>query len=469
MRRALLPVALLLAACGRDGATPAPRQPAAAPARPKVAIFGVDGATFDVIDPLLARGELPTLRGLIDRGARCVLKSEIAEGSSPVLWAHLATGTRKAQHGLAGFTQTVGDQQVLLTSDDRLVPAIWNMVDTRGGSVGLVGWWNTWPAEHVRGYIVSDLFSSSLYKRNFSAVVTEGLTWPPDLVDELLPCVHAPSELRREELAPLGDFNQAEWAALSADDSAREWIEHDGLAALRYGLQSQKSYVDAALYLLETRPQPDLFFVFLELPDRVSHNFWQTWEPNSVKAGARAVDEGWRRRWKGIVPGAYELVDDAICRVLDHLGPETTILVVSDHGFRSTGSSGGSPADLAHVGGSGTHDEHGVLIAAGPGIARGATCEAATYDLPPTVLALLGLPGTTQGIGRVLAPLLAPDFLTRHPLQPAIAEPPRATADAPLLGPGDEWLKYMRAIGYTPGEKNEQPSGDGGADKPTDH
>lgn len=456
MRR-LLPLLLGLAACGNQDEPPAP---ATGRPRPKVAIFGVDGATFDVIDPLLAQGKLPVLCSLIERGARCVLRSDITEGASPVLWANIATGVRMVEHGISGFSQAVDGRQTLFTSQDRRVPALWNMVDTRGGSVGLVGWWNTWPAEDVRGYVVSDLFASSLYKRNYSLVDAEGVAAPPELIAELRPFCFAPADLRREELAPLGQFSDAEWAALSTEDTSLEFIQRDGLAALRYGLQTQKSFASAALYLLETRPQPDLFFVFLELPDRVSHNFWHAWEPEKVIGGANKVDPEWRQRWKGIVPGSYEIVDEWIGRIAAKLDPDTTILVISDHGFRASGGAGGSRADLRHVGGSGTHAEQGVLIAAGPAIARGATCPAQTYDIVPTVLAALGLPGSRQPIGHVLLPLLDSAFLAQHPLLPALDEAPRASAVSTLHGPDEERLRAMKAIGYLLGEPNEVPSGE---------
>ena len=452
MRR-LIPLLLLLAACGDE----APSAPAGA--RPKVAIFGLDGATFDVIDPLIAQGKLPALGGLIQRGARCVLRSDIAEGASPVLWAHIATGVRMAEHGINNFTHNVGGRQALFTSQDRLVPAIWNMVDTRGGSVGIIGWWNTWPAEIVNGYIVSDLFASSLFKRNYAAFDTEGVASPPALIDELQPFSFDPAALRREDLAPLGEFSDAEWAVLSADDTERDFVRQDGLAALRYGLQAQKSFASAALHLLETQPQPDLFFVFLELPDRVGHNFWHAYEPHKVKGGAEKVDPEWRERWKGVVPGSYEIVDDWIGRIAAKLDPDTTILVVSDHGFCSGGGSGGSTANLHQVGGSGTHDERGVLIAAGPAITPGATCPAQTYDVVPTVLAAMGLPGSTQPIGHVLRPLLSPEFLAAHPLQPPRDEPPRASAGSTLQGPDEERLRNMRAIGYMLGGGEAVPSG----------
>jgi predicted AlkP superfamily phosphohydrolase/phosphomutase len=460
--RLVLASLLLAAACGDStGAPPAPAGP-----RPKVAIFGVDGATFAVIDPLLAQGKLPVLRGLIERGTRTVLHSDLDEGASPVLWAGIATGAKKAEHGITGFTRKIDGRSAILTSDDRRLPALWNMVDARGGSVGLVGWWNTWPAESVRGWIVSDLFATSLYKRNYTQAEGAGIAFPPELVEELRPFVAAPADLRREDLAQLAAFSDEEWAALSADDTEREFVMQDGLAALKYGVQAQRSFAQAALHLLETRGQPDLFFVFLELPDRVSHNFWHAYQPDQVQGGAEAVDAGWRERWAGIVPGSYEMVDDWIGRMLARLDPDTTVFIVSDHGFRSSGGAGGSPADLAHVGRTGTHDEAGVLIAAGPAIARGSSCEARIYDVAPTVLAALGLPGTTQGIGRVLRPLLAPEFLAAHPLQPPITEAPRdASAESSAI-PDEERLKQMRAIGYNVGSENEVPAGedDGGGD-----
>jgi len=458
-RLVLAPLLLAVAACGDSPAAAPTRSATPAGQHPKVAIFAVDGATFDVIDPLLAAGKLPALAGLIARGTRMVLHSDLAEGASPVLWASIATGAPKSEHGITGFTRKIDDRNVIFCSDDRRLPALWNMVDARGGSVGVVGWWNTWPAEAVHGWIVSDLYATSLYKRNYTAVEGDGVAYPPELVNELRPFVAAPADLRREDLDVLGRFDDAEWAALSADDAARDFVVQDGLAALKYGLQSQKSFAQAALHLLETRGQPDLFCVFLELPDRASHNFWHAYEPDKVKGGAQAVDAGWRERWVGVVPGSYEIVDGWIAQLLPRLDSDTTIFVVSDHGFRSSGGNGGSPQDLRHVGRSGTHDEAGVLIAAGPAIAPGATCEARLYDLLPTVLAAMGLPGTTQGVGRVLQPLLSPEFLAQHPLQPPIAEPPRALNGLAPSGAGadEERLRQMKAVGYTIGASHEGP------------
>jgi hypothetical protein len=454
-------LAFALAACG-DPQAPAGPPAAPAGARARVAIFGVDGGTFSVIDPLVREGRLPALSGLMQRGVRVVLRSEIAEGASPVLWTSIATGVRKDEHGILGFTHNEAEGVSVYASTDRLVPALWNMIDARGGTVGLVGHWNTWPAEPVDGWIVSDLLATSLLKRNFASGAGEGLTWPPELAGELRPLVLEPSDLRREDLAPLGQFDDAEWAAMMADDAQREVVLQDGLAALKYGLQTQRTCADVALHLLRTRPQPDFLFVMLELPDRVSHNFWHAFEPEKVQGGVRAVHPGWRTRWKNVIPGAYEIVDAHVGALLAELDPDTTVFVVSDHGFRSNSRPGGSPVDLLHVGRSGTHDADGILIAAGPAIRQGASCEARIYDVAPTVLAAMGLPLSLQPIGRVLRPLLAPEFVARHPLLPEELEQPLVRAAAAERPPDDERLRQMRAVGYLPGAAQEVP--DQGAD-----
>ena len=63
---------------------------------------------------------------------------------------------RRSWHG--------NDPVEIFTSQDRKVPALWNMVTTRGATVGALGIWNTWPAEEVSGYIVSDRYAHTLWE-----------------------------------------------------------------------------------------------------------------------------------------------------------------------------------------------------------------------------------------------------------------------------------------------------------------
>src|SRR5688572_33217986 len=57
----------------------------------KVLLVGIDGASFRVLDPLLAAGRLPAFASLRERGASGVLRSENPM-ISPALWTTIATG-----------------------------------------------------------------------------------------------------------------------------------------------------------------------------------------------------------------------------------------------------------------------------------------------------------------------------------------------------------------------------------------
>ena len=59
----------------------------------RVLVFGMDGATWDVIEPMMAAGELPNLKALTENGVRGVLESR-NPALSPVVWSTIFTGRR---------------------------------------------------------------------------------------------------------------------------------------------------------------------------------------------------------------------------------------------------------------------------------------------------------------------------------------------------------------------------------------
>ena len=73
---------------------------------PRVLVLGLDGATFDVIDPLIAEGRLPNLAAWRARGVAAHLPSTIPPMSFPA-WSSFLTGLGPGQHGVFDFTQKV--------------------------------------------------------------------------------------------------------------------------------------------------------------------------------------------------------------------------------------------------------------------------------------------------------------------------------------------------------------------------
>ena len=68
----------------------------------RLVIIGVDGMTFNVIDPLIAEGKLPTFAKLMREGSRLNLISE-KPMRSPALWTTVATGHNRSVHRIFDF------------------------------------------------------------------------------------------------------------------------------------------------------------------------------------------------------------------------------------------------------------------------------------------------------------------------------------------------------------------------------
>ncbi len=145
--------ALWLTLCGGvAGALLLPRGPAEAPAAlghtdTPILVFGVDGADWQVLDPLLSAGELPHLAALRERGAHGVLRAA-PPLASPVLWTTLLTGTTPGRHGLQSW--------VTADARNRAVPTLWEHLAAQGRSSLTVNVPGTWPPrEAPRGRLIS--------------------------------------------------------------------------------------------------------------------------------------------------------------------------------------------------------------------------------------------------------------------------------------------------------------------------
>ena len=123
---------------------------------PEVWIIGLDGADWDQLGPMIERGELPHLAALRDGGASGILRSDMPM-ISPILWTSIATGKTPDLHGVTWFLTDAPDgSKMPISSYNRSVKAFWNIASEAGRTCGMVGWWATWPAEPINGWLASD-------------------------------------------------------------------------------------------------------------------------------------------------------------------------------------------------------------------------------------------------------------------------------------------------------------------------
>src|ERR1700738_1670257 len=127
-------------------------------------IFGVDGLTFRIINPLIERGELPNFKKIRDQGCEAVLESKYPPLTPPA-WTSLSTGLKPAQHGIYDyweFDQQQGEtRQAHLLTRRKGGKAIWNILSEFGKQVLVINVPVTYPPEAVNGIMVSGYMTPS--------------------------------------------------------------------------------------------------------------------------------------------------------------------------------------------------------------------------------------------------------------------------------------------------------------------
>ncbi|HET8647692.1 MAG TPA: alkaline phosphatase family protein, partial [Vicinamibacteria bacterium] len=299
------------------------REPAA-PTRPRVVVVGLDAADWQLLDDYMAKGAMPELARLTREGRSGVLRAFVPS-LSPLLWTTMMTGRSPLEHRVLDFTRfhpKTGAREPI-TSDERLARAVWEIASEAGRKVAVFGLWATYPAEPVRGLMVSDRFFA------FHRVETE---LPPGAVS---PAAEQPrlqalrDEVERsvgaEQLQPyIPSLTAPELQALEARGSP---FAHPA-TALRRILVETRLYHRLAMDWLP-REKPELAVVYFQGTDSVGHVFAPFAPPRQPSIAPPDFE-----RYGG-VPEAYFREVDALLgdyrRYAEAAG--ATLLVVSDHGF----------------------------------------------------------------------------------------------------------------------------------------
>lgn len=255
-------------------------------------VIGLDGATFKVIDRLIAEGRMPTLERLAHDGVRGTLESTIITNSFPA-WSTCTTGVNPGKHGI--FYALLRDKTryglKLMNSSDVKARRLWDLLGEAGLSSGVVNVPGTYPPQPLNGFMITDMLTPSLESR-----LTE------------------PESLKTEMLERLGDYIIDVPIGLGDKAYVRERLH-----------RSIDLREELAIWLLD-HYSPDFFMcIFTEL-DRCQHRFWNDSDPNHP-----LFEEG--NPYQGVVDEIYERCDRALGRILEHVGPDVRVFVVSDHGF----------------------------------------------------------------------------------------------------------------------------------------
>ena len=419
----------------------------------RILVLGLDGLDPQTVDLLMAEGKMPNFSKLRQEGAYGRLVSE-KPLLSPIVWTTIATGKRPDQHGIGHFV-AVNPQtgaQLPVTSQMRKVKAIWNIASDAGKEVAVVGWWATWPAEPVRGVVVSD---HTAYHFLFEDAFTggsdpggaAGKVHPPERQAEITSLVRRPGDLKPEEVEPFID--------VPLEDFSRPFSFNDDVGHFKWALATAQSYRDIGLKLWREE-KPDLALVYIEGTDSTSHLFGHLFRAQGL-AGELGVQQ---QRYGRAVEEMYQFADRTVGDFIAAMDERTTLVVLSDHGFE-LGALHDDPSktrDLRRVT-EHYHRPEGILYLYGHGIRRRSHLDQPSIvDVAPTLLALAGVAPAGDMPGKVLegvinrrlpAERVASYEGTGSGPSTAIAQQDPA-ADAALL-------EQLKSLGYL---QTESPKGD---------
>jgi predicted AlkP superfamily phosphohydrolase/phosphomutase/tetratricopeptide (TPR) repeat protein len=346
-------------------------------AKRRVLLVGWDAADWKVIHPLVDAGNMPNLAALIDRGVMGNIAT-LQPMFSPMLWTSIATGKRPYKHGVHGFSEVAPDtgQVRPISALSRTTKAIWNILHQEGKTCHVVGWWPSHPVEPLRGAMVSNHFQVATGDLGTPWPIAPGTVHPPEVAEALAALRVHPHELEGDMLR-----------AFVPDAPEIDQQTDKRLGTLAKLVAECASVHAASTHILHTRPDWDFAAVYHDAIDHFSHAFMRYHPPR-----LEWVSEEDFRLYSQVLGGAYVFHDQMLGVLLELAGDDTTVILVSDHGFhpdhlrpRSLPNEPAGPAE--------EHRPFGIFVAAGPGIREdGLVYGASLVDVAPTILSLYDLP-----------------------------------------------------------------------------
>jgi predicted AlkP superfamily phosphohydrolase/phosphomutase len=269
----------------------------------RVLVIGLDGATFRLIEPWVAAGELPEIARLMNAGCHGVLESTFPPLTPPA-WTSFMTGKNPGKHGVFGFRHPAGaayESGAVVTTRSIRARTLWEIVGEAGRTVGAINVVPSYPVRPVNGFMVTCMLAPP---------GDANVIHPPELRsllgDDYQPAIKPPQRLM------VDDPDYAERALAYIRDLRR-------LAERR---------LEVALRLMDAKPC-DLLTVILYEPDRLQHFFWRHLSGDGPAGADSATVAAIRREARAL----YRLVDASVGALVRASGPETATLLVSDHGF----------------------------------------------------------------------------------------------------------------------------------------
>jgi len=263
----------------------------------RVVVIGLDCAAPELVFDAW-RHDLPTIDSLMSRGCFARLESTIPAITVPA-WSAMMTGRDPGQLGFYGFRNRrdhTYDGMVMANAKSVTTPRLWSVLSDAGMKVGAIGVPQTYPVQPVNGHMVSCFLTPNARSQ---------YTWPAELRDDISEWIDGD-----EFLVDVPNFR--------SDDKDRILADIYRMADQHFTVCEQ----------LVERERYDFFMTVDMGVDRIHHAFWKYMDPKHPKH-----EPG--NRFQSAIHDYYVHIDGRIARLLERIGEDAVVFVVSDHGAKA--------------------------------------------------------------------------------------------------------------------------------------
>lgn len=247
----------------------------------KVLVIGLDGAEWDAINQLVQEDEMENMASIMENGSRGNLTTTLPI-ESPVAWTSMTTGKTPGKHGIYGFLERKNNRFQPTTASDVRSKRVWDYAGEKG-EVVVVNVPQTFPPEKVNGYMISGYLS----------IRDEGYTYPEKLQK---------------------DIEEGNYSIEVLNEKFAKGKEEMFLERLNSTVEKRTKVTRSLLQKSDWK----LGFVSYTGLDRLQHYFWDYRDGGEYE---RAIDNH------------YMKLDEEIGELLEEKDENTTVMIVSDHGF----------------------------------------------------------------------------------------------------------------------------------------
>ncbi|OGL46277.1 MAG: hypothetical protein A2161_14900 [Candidatus Schekmanbacteria bacterium RBG_13_48_7] len=379
----------------------------------KIIFIGINGLDWKLLQRFSAEGDITVLPKLMQDGSYGLISTLFFDDEDAV-WTTISTGYLPENHGIK---DNIKIQQSVSAKSENMSPwkyswnrkrwAFWEIISYFNMDSTTVGWPVSYPADTVKGILVSDRIF--LINPDRKPSMMDGLCYPSSMLEKFYPviesCQNSCDDRFNSYFKP-DEENLKTFLSLTWEDSLLP-VPHQFLSRTTPIESLKKSFYKDILnyellhFCVKEFGQKTLTACYFESIDRVSHIFGISAVDNSSKHNTMKKRQAFEAGYK-FLKSYYQYFDRLIGSILNELDSKTTLFIVSGHGFNLN---------------NGDHKDcpPGWFLIRGPNIREKKNIETvAISDIAPTLLYLSDIPLPDDIDGEIIVDAFTLSHLEKH-------------------------------------------------------